>query len=325
MFTEAIARGVDFLLKKQSSDGAWRDFSMHPGESDSWVTAYIGLCLSSLRQKLNDIRLEQSCFRASQWLLESDKEDGGWAYNGNTPCDSDSTAHAVLFLHSFRGSVPNRCYHRLLSFQREDGGFATFEPRNSEDSWGISHPDVTPVVMMALLTWLSPTHPTIQQGIRYIMSQLQRSGLWHSFWWASPLYSTLANVNLLERAAIPYDRAQVLEAVSRTPVHQDPFHWALLGEIIATLETTNLYAMRIGQALERWQRSEGSWKNFPMLRVTIRRFRAPWVEEGYTGEVISDPKRLFTTATVLQCLASIDASWPAGKTPADQDRGTSKH
>ncbi len=48
MFKTAIQKGVHFLIERQSLDGAWRDFSLEPGESDSWATAYVAGCLSQV-------------------------------------------------------------------------------------------------------------------------------------------------------------------------------------------------------------------------------------------------------------------------------------
>jgi prenyltransferase beta subunit len=161
MFAPAIRKGVQFLIKMQSPDGAWRDFALEPGESDSWVTAYVGGCLSRVLLELTTPGHDEALNRAIQWLRGVMRAGGGWGYNGNCPVDSDSTALSVLLLSCSENSLPEMCYDRLLEFQRTDGGFATFERRDPANAWGVSHPDVSPVVLHALLTKLPPDAPAI--------------------------------------------------------------------------------------------------------------------------------------------------------------------
>ncbi len=139
--------------------------------------------------------------------------DGGWGYNGNCPVDSDSTAHAVLFLSPCEAALPERCYDRLLRFQRADGGFATFERTDPGNSWGVSHPDVSPIVLRALLTRLSPDDAAIRRGLAHSLSTLGPEALWPSYWWVSPLYATLANIRLLTETRTSYDQGQVVQGL----------------------------------------------------------------------------------------------------------------
>jgi hypothetical protein len=314
MFAQAIDKGTEFLLQQQALSGAWMDFLAKRGVSDSWVTAYVGECILQVFPRSVASKRDMALNRACEWLRGVMRPDGGWGYNDNCPADSDSTAHSVLFLHGCGWSVPDVCYKRLLEFQKEDGGFATYERHNVKHSWGISHADVSPVVLRSLRTRLPPNHSAIQRGYEYVLSQLRQNGLWQSFWWLTPLYSTLVNVRLLEEAGISYDKARVWQAVleygalAEMPLPGDAFQTALMGEILAILVPGSPQGIQIGCALVEFQLSDGSWDTSAMLRITNRRQVEPWMDRGCGGIVTSDQRRIFTTATVLRCLGTISYS-----------------
>lgn len=197
------------------------------------------------------------------------RSDGSWGYNLNYVSDSDSTAHAILFLRYYGLALPDKCYMKLLSFQQKDGGFATFAHCDPSDSWGKSHPDVTPVVPQALLTRFQLSNVNVQQGIGFVLSREEPECLWPSFWWTTALYSTLANVRLLEQIQIPYQRECVLETVLKHKISEDnPFQLALLGEILSFLRPENPVTLSIGHILTKSQLPDGSWLAPPILRIT---------------------------------------------------------
>ncbi|WP_106398933.1 prenyltransferase/squalene oxidase repeat-containing protein [Actinocorallia populi] len=303
----AIERGVRFLLTARSPEGTWRDFQLLPGVSDSWVTAYVTSCLLCALPDTTDAAGSRSILGVSRdWLCQAMRADGGWAYNDCCPVDSDSTAHAVLSLSEGGVPVPDICYERLLTFQKADGGFATFDPRTRHDAWGISHPDVTPVVLRALLTRLPLSDSRIQRGLRYVVSRLQPSGLWPSYWWTTALYSTSVNVRLLEQTGTAYDRKRIGAAVQALPVQDDPFRSALAGDIVSHVCSDSSSARLIGDALVRSQHADGSWRALtPTLRETYPRYTEPWAVDEYVGLSIVDHCHLFTTATVLRFLAGL--------------------
>jgi Prenyltransferase and squalene oxidase repeat len=303
---KAIEKGIQFLVRGRSLDGVWRDFRLEPGESDSWVTAYVGLCILRVFSEEDVASAQWPILNHSrEWLRNAMRADGGWGYNERCPVDSDTTAHAVLFLSKCGDTVPDVCFSRLLRFQGADGGFATFDPRERTDSWGVSHPDVSPTVLRALLARLSPSDASIQRGIDYVLSQLQPNGTWNSFWWETPLYSTVANVQLLEQIQTIYDRTRVLGAVRSLAVFEDPFRAALLGDLLATIDPGNPLAPEVIDALVNSQQPDGSWHALsPTLRVTLSHSFTPWASTAYVGDVVSDPRHFYTTATVLRCLVN---------------------
>src|SRR5688572_13709920 len=53
MADSAVAGGVRYLLSGQDEDGFWRDYDLRAGSSDSWTTAWVGWCLTSLDRHRN--------------------------------------------------------------------------------------------------------------------------------------------------------------------------------------------------------------------------------------------------------------------------------
>jgi len=301
MLSDAIQKGVRFLVERQSGDHAWRDFALEPGESDAWVTAYVGNCLSQLPTGLTDC--DETLDTAAQWLRRNMRAEGGWGYNGECPVDSDSTALAVLFLTARGNPVPDECYQRLLSFQKQDGGFSTFERRDPSNVWGMSHSDVGPAVLLALLTKLPKDHPAICRGLAFSVAALGCEGLWRSYWWTTPLYATLANVVLLEQAGASYARDLVVEAVRNVVLPANSFELALLGETISILDSSDPRIPELVRILTTVQSSDGSWSaSADILRVPDpgRRFA-----DSTGGVAALDHHHLLTTATVLRCLSSL--------------------
>jgi hypothetical protein len=302
----AITKGLWFLLERQSSDGAWRDFALEPGTSDAWTTAYIAGCLSQVTEGDESIEISSALRSAAHWLTTAMRPDGGWGYNANAPVDSDSTALAILFLSTIIDVfVPAKSYERLTRFQNDDGGFATFERAGASNTWGMSHPDVTPTALRALLTRFSWDDAIVRRGLAHSRATLNEEHLWDSYWWTTPLYATLANIRLLEEGQISYDRQNVLRAVRDLPISTNVFEVALRGEILGMIDRANPRLIQIRDYLKDAQHPDGKWRaNSPILRVTDPRCRTPW-REANAGLLVSDPHNLFTTATVLHSLRRI--------------------
>jgi hypothetical protein len=85
MLADIIEKGVLFLLRNQSNDGTWRDFLMEEGESDSWVTAYVGPCLLEICSIGTSPEQKLAMSRASKWLMAAMRNDSSWSYNDRSP------------------------------------------------------------------------------------------------------------------------------------------------------------------------------------------------------------------------------------------------
>lgn len=296
-----LERAVSFLVGVRSPDGPWRDFDLEPGVSDVWVTAYVGLALLAAAPIAGIPETTAAVGEAASWCRAQMRADGSWGYNGLVPSDSDSTAHAVLLLDALEEGVPTACLEWLLRLQRPDGGIATFARTDPTHSWGLSHPDVTPVVLQALKVWLPVSSSAFQRGLTYVRSNQQADGLWRSFWWSSPLYGTLMSVRLLESTVTPYERGKALNRAARTaPV--GAFEGALRGELLAWLGADSSTISRAAASLSATQLDDGSWPTVPMLRVTDPGSAKPW-ELTQAGSLAADQNQIFTTATVVRALA----------------------
>jgi hypothetical protein len=298
---EALVAGLDYVLSCQSIEGSWKDWKLPPGESRAWTTAFVGYKLGKLpsRFKSRSISARRA---ASEWLIRSIFPDGGWGYNEVVESDADSTAYAILFLCSERKSVSEESYRRLTEFQCADGGFSTYIASGSTSSWEVSHPDVTPTALRALLTKYSRDSRLIRNGINYVLESAS-SGLWNSFWWDSFLYSTEANLSLLHETGIRFDTTITKKGLVRTnPRNAFEVALLLLTLSYADAQTWSAHANALMDRLLGEQQSDGSWESKPILRVTKSDCFRPW-ELQDSSALFPDPHRLFTSSVVLEALS----------------------
>jgi hypothetical protein len=295
----AIAAGVNLILSLQSAEGCWTDWNLPPGCSSTWTTAYVGYKLGSLPQHLKD-KVAPHILAASDWLLDNAFADGGWGYNVAVGPDADSTSFAILSLASAGQRVPESAYTHLARYQRSDGGFATYLPGDGSGSWTISHPDVTPIALLALLTQAVPDRRALHAGIDYVLQQQTPEGLWHSFWWDSCLYGTEASLSFL-------DTASVESAVPANPSRRSPanaFETALLISSLLYIDRLGQHAtiLDLADTLIAQQQPDGGWQTMPILRITRRDCLEPWDADD-PGPLFPDLCRLFTTSSVVHALS----------------------
>jgi hypothetical protein len=237
---------------------------------------------------------------AAQWLLNQQFFDGGWGYNPSVESDADSTSFVILALRNSLLEVPEIAYEHLVRYQQQDGGFSTYLPDNGFSSWTISHPDVTPVALLALLTRSGPYETAIRRGIAQVCRQQTTGGVWNSFWWNSCLYATEACLSLLHKigaSKLLYSRITNMKPTNA-------FEYALLISSIIKcfLSTSHTLFKSLTDRLILEQRADGSWKSEPVLRITRRDCFKPWSDPD-PGPLFSDFRRLFTSATVLNALS----------------------
>jgi hypothetical protein len=290
---DVIAGGLEYVLGQQNADGSWTEWELPPGQSSCWTTAFIGYKLRLLPPDLA-WRAIEARRSAAEWLLRAEFEGGGWGYNETVGADADSTAYGMLFLSSMGLSIPESAYERLYRFRQADGGFATYQAQYENDSWGVSHPDVTAVVIQALLTKSSSL---VESGIDYVVRKQNADGLWNSFWWQTPLYATAASLMLVEKRGIDLSQTQQSLLLFQP---RNAFEAALLlsSRIHAGLPAHSELINNLIDA----QQSDGSWVSEPMLRVTRRDCFDPWNYDDADAR-FADPKRLFTSVAVLDALS----------------------
>jgi len=299
---KAIRDCVGFLFGHQSESGCWTDWDLPPGRSSPWTTSYVGARLAELP---GDVKASAGpALRAgARWLLEHERDGGGWGYDDRVACDGDSTAQAVLFLALEGIPVADATRARLLGFEQPGGGFSTYAADEGLGSWGRAHPDVSPAAAQALLKLSAARDPAVERTVQYVVTARTPNGLWNSFWWSSPLYATRASLSLLRAVGTPIDLEATRGALRRL-APANSFERALLLEslhLAAGARDSDL-ANTLAKQLVEDQLDDGSWASAPVLRVTSRDCSAPW-ECANPGRLYADTDRLFTSATVLSALA----------------------
>jgi Squalene-hopene cyclase C-terminal domain/Prenyltransferase and squalene oxidase repeat len=298
----ACRSGVQFLLSQQAPDGHWSDWQLPPGPSDQWTTAYVGNRLAGAPEPLASASTEAR-LAAATWLIEHELPGGGWGYRDLVGADADSTAWSLLFLSPQPVRVDRSSCDFLASFQRPDGGFSTYPSKSGLGSWCNSHIDVTAIAVRALFRRPVPEFgDVVERALDYLDRERRPDGIWKSFWWNSPLYSTAAVLAAMRDTGRAVDAEGIAAALARTPA-DNPFEQALLLECFVQCGGVGRARVAaVQEAMLRSQLSDGSWPSVPILRLTDRGITDP-AGRSDAGPLFADPNRLFTTATVLGALS----------------------
>lgn len=313
-----MARGaVDFLLSRQRADGAWHDFFLPAGESDGWVTGYVGLALAQ-----SGTRGRDAARRGWAHLETAVKPGGGWGYNALTPPDADSTVWALRLAEAIGaggGEPAARGRSFLARCTRPDGGVATYasesDPRDyvglpetvDFSAWTRPH-----VCVSAAAAALGGPHD-------WLAAQQSADGHWPGYWWFDSGYATAEAVEALG----PGPATTRARAFARGRL-DDPGLGAFgLAHAIRILGTDTPGAAL--DALAARQDANGSWPASARLRVPAPDRVTPGEADGWkpwrgltampnslaqvldmTFTITSlDHRRAFTTATVLRALTAL--------------------
>jgi squalene cyclase len=251
--------------------------------------------------------LAEPLARAVRWLLCRQAAGGGWGYNQAVEPDVDSTSQALLFLAAAgQPASPEACAF-IARHQQPDGGFATFLPDALTGSWGLSHPEITPVALLVLRAYPGGLpEGSLARGLAWLRGARRPDGLWDSFWWSTPLPATEVNLAFLDSAGTPEPPPAAL--ARWTPA--DSLEASLLLSITAATAHSPRLEQLVGRLLED-QADDGSWKSAPALRVTARDCARPW-EAAVSGPLFADPQRLHGTATALAALSKAQRALAVG-------------
>jgi hypothetical protein len=291
-FARARDAGVRYLIARQQGNGSWQDYHRFPvGSATEWVTAFVGAALfdAGAPEALPAAR------RATARLLAVRPPGGAWGFNAATGPDADSTAWAMIALRAAGLSIPPTAVAFLASLRRSDGGFATY-PR--ADGWGISHPDVTPVAVLALPD--SERSGAAEGALAFALRTVHADGSWPAYWWRGRHYSSYWNRVLLSALgrAMPPPNAAPVEP-SRTIESAFDLSWVLA---IAALDADPPPAVAaLARLLVERQRGDGGWPGGADLRVTAPFCHCPWVLPF--GTLYEDDAGLITTASAVRALA----------------------
>lgn len=322
---------MSFLESSRDSDGLWRDFETLAGASSDWVSAFV--CYAT--RGVPNVTARAPVLVS---LLRRQRSNGGWSYNRRVPSDADSTSWALLALARqsiMRPSAYLRARQYLLEHQDGSGGFSTYSERDRIDrfievpdasftrGWLRPHPCVTSLAARALVAAREPrSSPAVRAAVAYLRASRGADALWTSYWWVGPYYNTAAALHtLLSFQAIDRDdaRATVRSVIDRQ--HDDgawdeaAFYTALAILTLALVPTRSAlaHAERGARWLLEQQRADGSWETQPILRIpppmvedaaSVER----WTADGLgTGVVVTDARRVFTTAAATWALTALSA------------------
>jgi hypothetical protein len=299
--TNAVACGIDYLLAKQCADGHWEDYALPTGQSDAWITAFVGMMLAGIAaQSANAEVVAAAARRGAGWLIRHRPYPAGWGYNDTTGPDSDSTAYALLLLRTTGCAV--RCEDEAWLLERwlPDDGFATYA---GPGGWGMAHPDVTPVAFAALS---AATQARLRGSlVRALQASRDADGTWPSYWWRTRHYSTYLNARLAR--ALPLGLAPgppvVLPATDRA-VHS-AFDLAFVTANALLYDAHAPACDQLAQTMLALQQPQGHWQGSANLRVMRHDAEDPW--QHPEGELYVDREHLITTASAVHVLSQVQA------------------
>lgn len=302
----AIAKGEAFLLSRQAGDGYWRDYSLPPGPSEAWTTAFIGWTLAQAPTRQSFV----FPLRVAADALHALRRPEGWGYNRHTATDADSTAwvwRLLATLDDYRGVAASSSLRMYLS---DTGAARTFLSSERFGTWAQTHADVTPVVGLALLA--VGAEPSLVGRLRHAsLAARVNGGLWRSFWWTTDSYAIARNLELISATGgVP---PEVFHAACDWLRNIDGPRSSLeAAQHLNIAVSLRAACMAIGERLQerllRWQLGDGSWSESPVLLAPTQ-----WRDsERGGGPAYADTERLMSTATVvgaLKCwlLATISA------------------
>lgn len=285
----ALSRATRFLLANQDAAGTWQDFSLPPGRSDAWATAYVGY---ALLYASTCVEVEGAALKSAAAALVRERRPEGWGYNKNVACDADSTSWVLRFLAWVDGPLRDESASLLMPFVTEGGGVRTFDSMDL-GSWAADNDEVTAVAGLSLCE--NGEISLAMQFRKRLLHSWTKEG-WRPFWWRCPAYvrAQVAEFLLLS-GGIPARIAQVEMArkLDESTITTD-FEEAQMLLFAAQMRLLDEAERRVAQLLE-VQCEDGGWHMSVDLRVPQQ--KAPLLAQLY-----GDDRRLFTTASALRAI-----------------------
>ena len=301
--TDAIERALNFVASKRRQGAFWRDFDLSIGESDEWVTAFIGCQLILAGQP----RGRALAAEAMGWLLRRQRSEGGWGYNAIGPADADSTAWV---LHLARGLQPGApALARAGEFLRKhllpDGGIATYAAATPirVDGRLLSQPEAAGWRLAHDCVLANAAPLCGPNALAQLRRQQRPDGAWTAYWWRNDVFATAMAVESLDPVgdADRIARARAWgQALDPGELSAFDLAWAIRLE----LSGAGCGAVTPVEAVSRLlqlQDDDGSWPaGAPLVH------QHPWeTERGEAGLLALDQERCFTTASALAALTLV--------------------
>jgi len=317
---QAVQSGLEFITKSQKEDGSWNDYFNEAGISNSWATAFV---LNYLPHDSSNI--SEGFFNAGISFLEKViGSDGLWGYNDAWITDADSTSFAMLSLLKSKKSIDEKTLSTWLQFQKEDGGFSTYndarkvisslnnESITNVEGWTSSQFCVS-ATAYCVLCKIRPGEESFFQLRDYLLENLKKEHKHYSYWWTDFSYTLTF---IIKGAEISADRELLslsmellkkhLDTSSIIKSNQNFFYLGMILDCICSSENSyNLFeeeANQIALLLTDSQMTDGSWMSDFSLRIPAPNERNPssnninWIKSDKgTNILVNDYQRLFTT------------------------------
>ncbi len=314
-----------FLISRRSIDKLWHDFSLTPGESDEWVSGYVGSILTESGSE-GVKKIVRETLNILGWRRLSG--NGGWGYNSKALEDADSTVWCLRLSNNLgvgdliRAQIAKDF---VLQHVNSDGGVSTYAEKVFPTKWDVSgfcqtHKDVTAAA--ANLPQFN------EQLCKYLAANQKEDGSWQGYWFTEETYTVAHAVEAFSKnRELNYEdhyskalswvltcfNEKAFIGTEKLP-QGSPLETALGLRILLLADKEGKTGEVINLVLE-WllsnQSDDGSWQSSVFMRFLPMHLAdsamydyIDW-EEGMvmdTGVITRDQNRLFTTATVLYTL-----------------------
>ena len=333
----ALVKGTDYIVNKQNAQGYWLDFALKCGQSDEWITGYIGNSLIPLTY-LKDFPRNESVLismrKAAKQLLFNRHYENGWGYNATTGVDTDSTATCFLFL-SKLGLASERMSdligRTIIQAQNSDFGFGSFSEQSIRrerkcknpqfygksslyDGWKCSDPYITSLAIsvISLPIYSGLFKREIDLAVKYLEEKQDPTGYWECYWANSLMLGTFYPLSLLQElncASKSTERGMKwvvqkqkglgwTNGISIEPTFIDTAF------ALSLLSTSEKMSFSISDSLF-WicnhQQPDGSWDTYDIMRVP-----PSWLTELKSTvkfRTVLDKERLYCTSTIIHMLS----------------------
>lgn len=304
---ESISRAGAFLCTSRHQSGWWRDYpDAAIGPSDEWVTAYVGLALSTVP----GVEAKAAAREAWSQLERNQRPEGGWGWGLHTAADADTTIWATLLARAL-GARDEPIRDAIAFLQRHrhpSGGFSTYEASyfkafhrggagvgETLDEWFEPHACVTAAALS-----IEEFRST---ALAYLKGVYDSEGrLPPSYWWRDASFATALAAHHFAnstdkwaaevRARALTSTRRFLDVVASRP-QLTPFVASHhLDILLAARPEPEPLAEQLINYLLRTQNGDGSWPASAVLLPNGRRF----------DRTVLDVERNHTTATVLRSL-----------------------
>ena len=321
---DAVENAVLFLQNSQASDGSWNDILNDAGVSDVWATCFV-------TQTLSELNIESA--EAIQFIQNHQLASKLWSYNKVWLEDADSSSFALLSLHK-QQIATEEAFNQWLTFQNENGGFATYNDKNilisslnsphikNVNGWLQSHFCVSAVAFLVFIELEKTESVEFKRLRNYLVNQLSSKNTLLSYWWTTDAYALyyilLAAIKTNDKEIIRLSEIR-LEIALKTAKSANYFNKSYLLNALclrdSLIKKHSSKIQEIALQLISNQFEDGSWKASYSLKmpqpsvINAAHEDIQWkpASKG-TNIIVKDFNRVFTTVSCLSALKNYGAS-----------------